>query len=292
MGQDGSDRVTIIWPDGAIKNQWLRVVVKANEEHLSDRRRRLLLRQRRRRIGQYGGNAIVNATDEIMARNFLHGPLNRAAIDDPYDFNRDRLVNATDQIIARNNYTNPLTMLRLITATTAVSELLHNGGFETGDFSGWTVGNDRAMEMDQWTVGPAGGGFFFDSSPHSGDVQRLQRVRWRAGQQYTLLARRRDPGRPRFGQVGRALPHSLRRRESCHAKPHIQDRGLRSGRAMDRRVVPAADPSQRTPARTSAGLRREFDLSAYAGKTVRIQFTEIIPERTPARRSSNWTTSA
>ena len=66
--------------------------------------------------GNAAGNAIVNATDEIMARNFLHGPLNLAAIDDPYDYNRDGLVNGTDQIIARDHQTNPLSMLRLITA--------------------------------------------------------------------------------------------------------------------------------------------------------------------------------
>ena len=36
---------------------------------------------------------------------------------------------------------------------------------------------------------------------------------------------------------------------------------------------------QITPAGTDLGwLRREFDLAAYAGQTVRIRFTEIIPE--------------
>jgi len=61
-------------------------------------------------------NTIVNATDEIAARNFQHSALNPALIDDPYDYNRDGLVNGTDQIIARENQTNPLTMLRLIEA--------------------------------------------------------------------------------------------------------------------------------------------------------------------------------
>ncbi|KKL81774.1 hypothetical protein LCGC14_1991390, partial [marine sediment metagenome] len=48
---------------------------------------------------------------------FQHSAVDRALIDDPYDYNRDGLVDATDQIIARNNQTNPLTMLRLITAS-------------------------------------------------------------------------------------------------------------------------------------------------------------------------------
>ena len=70
-------------------------------------------------IGEAGnqpGNAIVNATDEILARNFPHGALNPAAVDDPYDYNRDGLVNGTDQIIARTHQTNPLNMLRWIAA--------------------------------------------------------------------------------------------------------------------------------------------------------------------------------
>ncbi|MEE8451759.1 MAG: hypothetical protein V3R99_07580, partial [Thermoguttaceae bacterium] len=59
------------------------------------------------------------ATDEIVVRNFSHGPLNPATIDDPYDYNRDRQVNGTDRLIARTNQTNPLTMLRLITPPAA-----------------------------------------------------------------------------------------------------------------------------------------------------------------------------
>ena len=68
-------------------------------------------------IGESGnqpGNAIVNATDEILARNFPHSPLNPAAIDDLYDYDRDELVNGTDQVAARNHQTNPLSALRLI----------------------------------------------------------------------------------------------------------------------------------------------------------------------------------
>jgi hypothetical protein len=60
-------------------------------------------------------DAVVNATDEVGARNNPHGPFNPAAKDDPYDYNRDQLVNATDQIIARNNRTSPFTALKLIT---------------------------------------------------------------------------------------------------------------------------------------------------------------------------------
>jgi len=119
-GEGGSDRVTVIWADNAIENQWLQVTVvatpntglaAADVSHYGNA------------IGEAGDrsiNAIVNATDEIAARNFQHGATNLAAVDDPYDYDRDRLVNGTDQIIARNNQTNPLSMLRLIDLTSLV----------------------------------------------------------------------------------------------------------------------------------------------------------------------------
>ncbi len=40
---------------------------------------------------------------------------NPAAIDDAYDFNRDKKIGPTDQVICRNNGTNSATALKLIT---------------------------------------------------------------------------------------------------------------------------------------------------------------------------------
>ncbi len=98
----GSDRVEIVWPDGAIVNRWLEVIVAANEHTglaTSD-------------VFYFGSRvgdtflfsppnaAVTNATDEIQARaNGAAG----VGITNPYDFDRNGLVNATDQIIARAN---------------------------------------------------------------------------------------------------------------------------------------------------------------------------------------------
>ncbi|KKL69631.1 hypothetical protein LCGC14_2112970, partial [marine sediment metagenome] len=125
VGGNRSDRITLVFADHAIEKQWLEVTVLATANtglnvpdvfyfgntpgEAGDSA------TANSATGNSAINTIVNATDEIAARNFQHGPFNRAAIDDPYDYNRDRLVNGTDQIIARNNQTNPLTMLRLIT---------------------------------------------------------------------------------------------------------------------------------------------------------------------------------
>jgi len=115
-GTDGSDRITLVWPDHAIKRQWLQVTVLATGRTGLIENDVFYFGNTPGEAGDQTVNTIVNATDEIAARNFSHGPLNPAGVDDPYDYNRDKLVNGTDRIIARTHQTNPLSMLRLMTA--------------------------------------------------------------------------------------------------------------------------------------------------------------------------------
>jgi len=110
-----TDRITIIWADGAIKNQWLEVRVKPTVNtglHEAD--------------VFYFGNAIgesgdasactfVDGADFAGARDNTHDSLDRAPLDDRFDYNRDSLVDGTDLAIARDNQTNFLTCLTLIT---------------------------------------------------------------------------------------------------------------------------------------------------------------------------------
>ncbi|MEE8452029.1 MAG: choice-of-anchor tandem repeat NxxGxxAF-containing protein, partial [Thermoguttaceae bacterium] len=121
-GVDGSDRVTIRWEDNAIENQWLQVTVKVTEKTGLARPDVFYFGNAPGEAGDQPINTIVNATDEIVARNFQHSAVDPALIDDPYDYNRDGLVDGTDQIIARGSQTNPLTMLRLIAAPAVVEK--------------------------------------------------------------------------------------------------------------------------------------------------------------------------
>ena len=105
----------MIWPDGAIKKQWLQVRIKANT-------RTGLLRDDvfyfGNAVGEAGNSttdAIVNSTDQILARNNQRTFLNPAPMDFLYDHNRDRFVNSTDEILARDNQTTYLNALQLIT---------------------------------------------------------------------------------------------------------------------------------------------------------------------------------
>ena len=99
-GRDGSDRVTLVWPDNQIRNQWLRVTVPAGGW-----------------IGLttpdvfYFGNLVgdtmnspgtfrVDSQDVSRTRNAQLRPADIASL---YDHNRDGRINTSDQSITRNN---------------------------------------------------------------------------------------------------------------------------------------------------------------------------------------------
>jgi hypothetical protein len=102
-GQDGSDRVTIIWPERAIEKQWLQVTVLSDARGGSFGLARDDVFYFGNAIGETGNsslNAIVNATDQILTRSNASG-FSLVEIANPYDFDRNRLVNATDVVISR-----------------------------------------------------------------------------------------------------------------------------------------------------------------------------------------------
>jgi hypothetical protein len=118
-GVDGSTRVTLIWPDALIKREWLQIVVAANANTGLAAPDVFYFGNAVGEAGNQPANALVNAGDEIAARNDAHTILNPAPITNPHDYNRDSFVNAQDQIIARNNGTTIVTALRLISVPAA-----------------------------------------------------------------------------------------------------------------------------------------------------------------------------
>jgi subtilisin-like proprotein convertase family protein len=123
-GIAGTDRVEIVWADGAIVNTWLQVIVEANGNTG-------LPQKAGYPVGQgdvfFFGNAVadtglgdtatmatVNATDELAARNNPASLFNNIPVTNLYDFNRDGLVNTTDQLLARNNPTSVGNVVRFI----------------------------------------------------------------------------------------------------------------------------------------------------------------------------------
>jgi hypothetical protein len=103
----GTDRYELIWPDGAIVNRYVYVLVEGNDAAGGFNTNTGLVTSDYfffgNMIGDTGQDAYpypyVNATDQLQVRN------NQGDTDilSPFDFNRDAEVNATDQLIARNN---------------------------------------------------------------------------------------------------------------------------------------------------------------------------------------------
>lgn len=119
-GVGGADRVKMIWADGAIPNtNWLkvRVLANANTNLAADDVFYFGIAKGEDNTPGSVTRYLVNATDEVDARNNPRNALNRAPITFVWDYSRDSLVNATDQLISRNNGTNSLNALLKITAT-------------------------------------------------------------------------------------------------------------------------------------------------------------------------------
>ena len=109
VGAGGSDRLTVVWPDGALKNTWLQVTIEVtgNVFYFGNV------------VGETGNstaNTFVSAADEIAVRTHLTPTGESAAIESAYDFNRDGKVDAADESIARGNRRLLSGSLPLITA--------------------------------------------------------------------------------------------------------------------------------------------------------------------------------
>jgi len=112
-GIGGSDRVMITWGDYAILNGWLEVTLVGQRLGLPGDDV-FYIGNAAGEAGNSTSDAQVTTTDVLLARNNPRNFLNPAAVDFPYDYNRDGRVTTTDLLLARNNQTNFLTRLRLL----------------------------------------------------------------------------------------------------------------------------------------------------------------------------------
>lgn len=113
-GVEGSDRVTVIFADDSIKGKWLQVTVKVTAATGLVSDDVFYFGNATGETGNSAGDAIVDATDEISARNDPRHFVLPADIDDVNDHDRDKKVDATDQIISRNHVTDFTSSLKLI----------------------------------------------------------------------------------------------------------------------------------------------------------------------------------
>jgi hypothetical protein len=113
-GIGGSDRVTLIWPNGTIQGQWLQVTMLSTAATGLSEPDVFYFGNAVGESGNSAVDAIVNAQDMLAARDNPRSFLNPAPIDFAYDYDRDARVNATDILIARDHPTHFLNALKLL----------------------------------------------------------------------------------------------------------------------------------------------------------------------------------
>jgi hypothetical protein len=114
-GVNGSDRVELIWADGAIANQWLEVVVAANRNTGLTKPNTFYVGNATGEAGNSAVDARVTAADVLgVVSRLLRGP-STAGIADASDFNRDGRITAADALAAINRAVAPASdQLKLI----------------------------------------------------------------------------------------------------------------------------------------------------------------------------------
>lgn len=120
-GANGSDRITLIWPDNAIQNTWLQITLLANQNTGLSSSTTYIFGHALAEGGNHPSNAQIDTTDIILPfQNQTAG--GAAGIDSPYDYNRDGTVDTTDIILAFQNQTGSTTAVRIIDLTSPVAE--------------------------------------------------------------------------------------------------------------------------------------------------------------------------
>ena len=115
FGTNGEDMVHLVWDNGSINGEWLRVAMLPNANTGLSQEDSFFYGSAPGDVGDSLTDFVVNASDVISVRGNPHIFVNPAELDDVWDINRDSLVNATDMLIARKNSTSFPTALQVIT---------------------------------------------------------------------------------------------------------------------------------------------------------------------------------
>ncbi|MCH8046032.1 MAG: pre-peptidase C-terminal domain-containing protein [Planctomycetes bacterium] len=104
-GINGSDRIVVTWPDGAIANTWLQITLRATIDTGLTEPDVFYVGNV---VGDTGlGNqpdlVLVDQADRAATRSNSRSFFSPAPIDFPFDFNRDGLVDGVDRAIVRAN---------------------------------------------------------------------------------------------------------------------------------------------------------------------------------------------
>lgn len=163
-------------------------------------------------------------------------------------------------------------------ASAAPVQLITNGGFETGDFSGWTT-DETDCPLFPWTVSGPGGGWDADTAPAAGAFDAWNGFDGCGPMHYTMYQDVTIPA----GTVSASLSWQFRVSADLltlgsATQPRSLDVTLRdplSGAQLTSVYHFEASAGAIT---NSLWIPATADVSTFAGQTVRVLFDEYIPE--------------
>lgn len=167
----------------------------------------------------------------------------------------------------------------LAAASASMPLTVSNGGFETGNFTGWTALSNGRQELTPWTVSSGGAGWFGNSRPLEGRFDAVNGFDGAAGLEYMLY---QDIDIPR-GTVRATLSFSDRIQfDSLGIRsnlPRTYEATIRDASGGTLAVVAREEVLLNGRPYTDLGWRRRsVELAPYAGRTVRLHIQELIPE--------------
>lgn len=146
-GPNGLTRVTLTWPDRAIRNRWLQVTVKANADTGLASPDLFFFGNLMGETGDSPAVARVSAKDRLSIRSAL---ANSFTMDGRFDFDRSGVVDTADLLVLRRNLAR---RLYLPQALAGAGMGLAATYFDDPEFAGTSVQRiDREIDFD-WRAG-------------------------------------------------------------------------------------------------------------------------------------------
>ncbi|MFO1460243.1 MAG: PQQ-dependent sugar dehydrogenase [Verrucomicrobiota bacterium] len=116
-GVAGSDRVTLIWPEGSILRQWVEISVLPSVRTGLESADTFYLGSAPGDTGDSLSSVGVDSNDLLRVRGNPRNALSPAPVTSSFDVNRDRQVDSLDQTLIRANETRGAAQLQLIDLT-------------------------------------------------------------------------------------------------------------------------------------------------------------------------------
>jgi uncharacterized delta-60 repeat protein len=150
---DGSTRVSVVWADGAIRNQWLQVTVKANANtRLAQPDVFYFGNLMGETVAGGSGDFAVNASDVTATRLAKRNVA--AAVTEPADHNRDGRVNVLDDEVVRGNYGKTLAAQGTPAAAVVARSVFYNASAFDGGSAAANAQDDAAIATDKQALLP------------------------------------------------------------------------------------------------------------------------------------------